>query len=395
MSRSLWLYYISEVFLSLGIGGAGFALPFFYRAEGMDDVHIGMLLAAASLSAGCFAFFLGSVADWLGASRVFRVATLVIPLSYAFTGLTRGWIVWLGCAAFTGLGNALLTSTENVVLTALQRDRERAGVLGRFVALYMAAMGVGAVGAGFLAARTSYTVALLASAGVGMVAPVLRAFLRAPDARAARAFRLPNRRTLAMSGYTLMYGVGFGLFNPFATLVLSGAFHTGDRLTSAVSAVSTFMVSLSALCVAMLTRRLRYGSILAVSYAAAILLTLAMSATGGAAGFVLLLLLRSGVMNVPGPVVDAVFLDHTPPAERAQMFGVRAFGNSLGNAIGQSAGGVLLATCGHRAMLWAAAAVLTAAAADALWLVRTLTSAAPGRARRRWSPPGGRWRTQR
>ncbi|SFU33168.1 MFS transporter [Alicyclobacillus macrosporangiidus] len=380
MSRSLWLYYISEVFLSAGIGGVGFAQPFFFRAQGLDDAHIGLLFATTSFSAGLCGLLLGSVADWLGASRVFKLATLIIPLSYVLTGISQGWAAWLVCAAFTGLGNALLTTTENVVLTSLQRGKERAGVLSRFVALYMGAMGFGAVAGGFLSAWTSYRTALLGAAGVAMAAPVLRAFVRAPDARAPHAFRLPNGRILAMSVYTLLFGIAFGLFNPFATLVLNGVFHAGDRLTSTVSALSTFMISASALAVAGLVRRLRYGNTLALSFGLAAGLTLALSFAGQPLVFSALFLLRAGVMNIPGPLVDAVFLEHTPPTEHAQMFGVRVFGNSLGNAIGSSLGGVVLSTSGHRGMLWASSAMLAAAGGYALWLLRRVTRGAPRRA---------------
>jgi hypothetical protein len=52
----------------------------------------------------------------------------------------------------------------------------------------------------------------------------------------------------------------------------------------------------------------------------------------------------NGIPNNQILIVDAAFLNLTSPTEYAQMFGVRVFGNNVGNALGSTGGGALLSS---------------------------------------------------
>jgi MFS family permease len=342
MRRSLVLYFSSELFLSLGIGIVSYVQPFFYRSYGASDSTIGVLFAVNAAAAGLSALLLGPVADWIGASRVFKFSTFLLAFSFLLMGLTHNTYLWMATSALSGIGGALLMSTENVVLSSLTKGKEMAAILSKFVALYMFLIGLGTVFSGFISSRISYQDTFIIGAIVALIAPGVRLFVKAPDARSHRAFRLPSRRIALMSLYALLFGVAIGIFRPFATLVLQSNFGLGDRTTAAVSAASLFMISVGAFIVSTLLRHFKQSKTLMLSFATGGLLTLWMAVTGNAMIFSSLYLLRTITTSIPGSIVDALFLEVTPKTEFAQMFGVRVFGNSIGNAIGSYGGGYLL-----------------------------------------------------
>lgn len=349
MKKSLILYFLSETFLSLGIGFVIYAQPFFYQSGHIGDATIGLLFGVNSLAGGIGALTLGSLADRFGASRVFKLSTLVIGLGYLFTAFTTQVSLWILAAVLSGLGAAMLMSTENVVLKALTKGYETANVLSKFVAMYMFVMGVGIVSAGFVSAAIGYQSTMQLGACIALVAPVIRVFVKAPDARSHQMLRLPSRRVLLMSVYAMMFGIAVGLLNPFVTLILQGMFHLPDHITGLVSAASNFTVAGASFMVSLLLKRFRRERTLLFSFAFAILFTISMTFTGNSAGFVSLYLLRTSAASVPQSIVDAMFLDITHATEYSQMFGVRVFGNNAGTAVGQWSGGAFL---GQHAMIW-------------------------------------------
>lgn len=375
MKRALVLYFLSEIFLSTGIGIVQYALPFYYASAHASDSVIGILLGINSMIGGVAALLLGSLADRIGASRVFKLATLGLGLSYLLMSLWKNIDLWMVLSCASGLSGAMLMSTENVVLSSLTKSQEKAGVLSKFVSMYMFVMGAGAVVSGILAAAYGYQTAMWIGAATALVAPCIRVFVRAPDAIAHRAFRMPSRRIWLMSLYTMVFGLGYGLFGPFATLVLHTTFRLSTHATAVVSALSMFMVSLGSLMVSFLIRSVKTGPTLFISYAASVALTLGMAAMTGPWRFAGLYLARTATTSIPGPIVDATFLNLTAATEYSQMFGVRVFGNNVGSAMGSYLGGILL---GHRwleAMLVASAIAYVIAYIYLLILLRKTATA--------------------
>ncbi|MCL6452362.1 MAG: MFS transporter [Alicyclobacillus sp.] len=376
MQKALVYYFSSESFLSFGIGLAGYGQPFFYQSGGLGDGRIGVLFAVNSASSGLAALLCGPVADRVGASKVFKLATALTGLSYLLTALSSGFALWLATSVLWGVAGGMLMSTENVVLSSLSAKQEKAGILSRFVSLYMLWIGLGTVAGGSVQVQFGPRATLLFGGGLALVGAAIRLLVRAPDARAHRAFRLPSRTMLWMSAYAVLFGVAIGLFRPFITLVLHGAYGLSNGWTSAVSAGTLFMVSAGSLLVSPLLRRLRHGPTLALAYALSTVVTVAMAFTRRAGPFSAALLARTALTSIPGPIIDSIFLDFTPATEYGQMFGVRVFGNSVGNAIGSYAGGGLLGEGRLATLLLVSAAVLLGAYIYLVWLLRRM-----GRAR--------------
>lgn len=342
MKHALTLYFSSEIFLSTGIGITQYALPFYYVAHHATDAVVGMLFATNAICGGLAALFLGPAADKIGASKVWKWSSAMLPISYLLTCFTHTILLWFLTTALAGLSGSMLMSTENVVLSSLTKSREKAGILSRFVAMYMFVMGAGNILSGFLSAAYDYRVALAIGAVVSLCAMPMRFLVRAPDAIAMRAFRLPSRKILAMSGYACLFGTGSALLNQFATLIVHNEFGLSTNVTSWVAAAATFMVSLGSLFVSVLIRRFQRNTTLALSFASSIGITAAMAFTHSPYLFSGLYLARTALTAIPGPIVDATFLDLTPSTEFSQMFGVRVFGTNVGTAAGSSLGGTLL-----------------------------------------------------
>jgi MFS family permease len=386
--RSLIFYFTSETFLSLGIGMVAYAQPFFYKSTGFTDARVGVLFAVNSIASGCAALLLSPIADRIGASRVFKFATLLLGVAYIILGMTTSYGVWLFAAALSGVGGALLVSTENVVLGSLTKGREMAGVLSKFVALYMFLMGIGAVLAGVMAPHIGFGATIRVGAGIALVAPIIRWFVKAPDVRANRAFRWPSKRILWMSVYAIIFGIGGGLVSPFVTIILRDDFGMSSSGTALVYAASTFMISLGSFLVSWLLRHFRHGRTLVLAYAVGIVCTFLMALGAGSPFFAGNYLLRTVATSIPGPIVDATFLDLTNPTEYAQMFGVRVFGNSAGAAGGSYAGGLLLSH-GWLASLFILSGIVFIIALAYLGLLLRRLSAAERAAELRRVGPGG------
>ncbi len=236
MNKPLVLYFISEVFLSLGLGIVLYALPFLYKSAGLSDATIGLLLATNAAVSGVSVLLLGTVADRIGASKIVKFATLLLGLSYLVTALGHRASIWLITASVSGLGGALLTSTENVVLTALTHNQEKARLLSRFFAMYTFVMGVGSIVAAPICVYASYRVAMFLGAAIALISPLIRYFVRVEDVTSSRMFKLRYQRLLAMCAYAMIFGIATGLFNPFARLILTAQFGLGDNIVAPISA---------------------------------------------------------------------------------------------------------------------------------------------------------------
>lgn len=359
--RSLTLILISEVFLSFGFGLSMYAIPFYYHSAGLSDRAIGLLFAVNATVSGLAAIVIGMVGDKVGASRVFKAASLIVPSGYLMLGLTHALWLWVVAGSLSGLGGAGLMSTENVVISSLAQGHDRAGLFSRFTALYMFAIGAGVVSAGFLTHALTDRGTLVLGAVIALVAPALRLLVTAPDARAHRLFRLPSRRIIAMTLFAVLFAVGANLISPFATLIARDHFGLGSRMTAVFYATSLFMTSFGSLAVSRLLRRFRRQRTLLVSFVVGITLTLVMAGWHVAAVFVIGYLARIYFLSIPQSIVDAAFVELSHETEYAQMFGTRVFGSSIGQAIGSAAGGTLLNHRDLSGLLIASAASMLAA----------------------------------
>lgn len=341
--RSLYVFLFSEIFLSIGIGLVNYAQPFLYSSNGLSDNTIGLLFSVNAVVGGLTALLGGSVADRIGTTVVFRFASLMLPLGFLLMGLIQNPDLWILSSALSGFGGALLMSTENVVMKSLASGVETSSVLSKFTSMYTFAMGAGVVVAGFISPHLGYKETLTIGAALALVAPILRLWVKAPDQKSDRMFKLPSKRIGLMSIYACVFSLGVGLFNPFFTLVLHNQFGFHDSWTGIVSSASTFMMAFGALVVSPLQRRLTRAGTLTLAFIGGSALTGCMVFATGGSSFTILYLLRAVVTSVPISIVDAIFLKNSEPTEYAQMFGVRVFGSNIGNAFGSYAGGSFLA----------------------------------------------------
>lgn len=377
VKRQLALYFSSEFFLSSGIGVIAYAQPFLYRAGGLNDDLVGVLFSVSSLFAGVAALLLGPVADWIGASRVFKFSSLLLGVSYALMGIYQSFWPWVFSAALGGVAVGLLMSTENVVLSSLTKGYEKAGVLSKFVSVYMLLISMGTVASGLMSSHIGFTDTIRIGAAITLTAPLIRTWIKAPDAKSDRALRIPSRHIAWMSLYAVIIGMAMGVLNPFVTLILHTHFHLGTGMTAVVQGLSNLMMSVGAFMVSSLLRRFQYERTLLLSFILVVAFTLGMSFASGPWLFSSGYLLRTVFSTIPGPIVDARFLDISHESEFSQMFGTRVFGNSAGSSIGNYAGGVLLNQSWLIAILVLSAALMAAAYIYLVFLFRRLDKHRP------------------
>lgn len=342
MKKSLVLYFSSEIFLSFGIGVVNYAQPFLYKSAGLNDGLVGVLFSVNSFCAGGAALFLGPMSDKIGASRMFKLATLLMAVAFALLSMFHSFWPWVLTAVVSGIAVGMLMSTENVVLSSLTKGHEKAGVLSKFVSLYMLLISMGIVLSGFLSVSMGFRGAIWVGAGITAVSPAIRFWLKAPDAKSDRLLRLPSKHVALMSLYAVLIGVSMGILNPFMTLLLHNHFLLNNHITSMIQAASTLMVSVGAFFVSSMLKRFRHDRTLFLSFLLAVVFTISMVFVAGPWLFAGGYLFRTVFLTMPGPIVDAAFLDLSHESEFAQMFGTRVFGNNAGSAIGSYAGGAML-----------------------------------------------------
>ncbi|QQE80186.1 MFS transporter [Alicyclobacillus sp. SO9] len=342
MKRSLVLYFSSEIFLSLGIGVVNYAQPFLYKSAGLNDGLVGLLFSVNSFFAGGAALFLGPMADKVGASRMFKLATFLMAVAFALLAFFHSFWPWVLTAVVSGIAVGMLMSTENVVLSSLTKGHEKAGVLSKFVSLYMLLISMGVLLSGFLSGTIGFRGAVWVGAGITAVSPLIRFWLKAPDAKSDRLLRLPSKHVALMSVYAVLIGASMGVLNPFITLLLHNHFLLDNHVTSMIQAASTLMVSVGAFLVSSMLRRFRHGRTLLLSFLLAVVFTVSMVFAGGPWLFAGGYLFRTVFLTMPGPIVDAAFLDLSHESEFSQMFGTRVFGNNAGSALGSYGGGAML-----------------------------------------------------
>ncbi|WP_067618755.1 MFS transporter [Alicyclobacillus acidiphilus] len=342
MRTAIICYFASELFLSWGIGVVQYAQPFYYASMHIGDQNIGYLFAVNGIFGGLGAFVAGPVADRVGATRLFKLGTLLIGVGAAATAFFYSLPLWFLATAVSGIGGAMLASTENVVLNLLVTGFEKSHLISRFTAFYMVIIGIGAMSAGWLVPKFGLQSTMIIAAVVTLIAPIIRAFVRASDTRRESLRGLPMKLLTQMAVYAVLFGVAGGLFNPFATLLLSERHHASTAVTSIVYAIGLFMVAVGSYLVRPLLRKMRHGSTLVMSYLLSAAFTVAFVAATTTAAFVGLYFLLTIATAIPQPIVDGLFLDAVSPTEFSQMFGTRVFGTRVGNAIGSSVGGGLL-----------------------------------------------------
>lgn len=342
MKRAIILYFMSEFFVSFGIGVVQYTQPFFYNAAGIGDAKIGYLIAINAFFGGVGAIVTSPIADRVGASRVCKLGTLLIAVGYFAIAIGQSFHVWMVTTAIAGIGGSMLASTENVVLNQLLRGREKAHLISRFTALYMSIIGAGIVFAGLLVPAVGLKWTMIVGSLIALIAPIIRYFVQVSDTVRSHWLSVPSRPLVFMAIYAILFGIAGGLFNPFATLILKMHYGAGNVETSSAYAVSIFMIALGSFFVRPLVRRLRQGATLFLAFSMSSVSTLLLLVATTMVSFVAVYFLVTAVAAIPPPVIDAMFLDFVHTSEYSQMFGMRVFGVRVGNAVGSAVGGSLL-----------------------------------------------------
>lgn len=372
MRKPLVLYLSSEIILSFGIGMVMYAQPFFFASAQISDKGIGTLFAINSAVGALAGFFLGSVADKFGASRMWKLSTFLLAFGYCVMSLTHHLVIWGLMAGISGLGGSLLMSTENVVLSALTNATEKSGILSKFVAMYTFVMGVGFIVSGLISSADGFKAAMMMGSFIAITSLILRVWTKVPDAISHTYFRWPSKRLWLMSGFSVLFGLAMGLLAPFITLILESNFHLSIHSTSLVAAAGTFMVSAGSFTVSFLVRRFQIGTTLFLSFFASVMTTIGLALTGNPMAFVGLYFARTAASSVPQPIIDATFLNFSHQTEFSQMFGVRVFGNNVGTAIGSYVGGSFLSHHALAGLLMLSAIVFAVAYGYLMLLLRGL-----------------------
>ncbi|GAA5043412.1 MFS transporter [Nocardia callitridis] len=177
------------------------------------DLHTGLsglqwVVDGYALALAALLLVLGSLADRLGAKRVYLVGLAVFTLASLACGLAESAAVLIAARAVQGIGGAAMFATTLSLLHATYTGRARGVAFGVWGAVSGAAAGVGVVLGGVLTEALSWRWIFLVNLPIALLTIGLTVVVFAPSQRRAdRAVDVPGMLAFAIAATALTYGV--------------------------------------------------------------------------------------------------------------------------------------------------------------------------------------------
>jgi DHA1 family multidrug resistance protein-like MFS transporter len=374
------LVMLSDTFLMWG--GFFMVIPLisvhYVDGLGWQAAAIGGVLATRQIVQQGLTLFGGALADRIGARRLIIVGMGIRAVSFAamaFAGTLP--LLWLS-AVLAALGGALFESPSSAAIAALTADADRARFFARLGVVRGLGMSLGPL-AGALLLRVDFAWVALAAAGCFALAVLLTIGLM-PDVQVASERRgftggigmaLRDRRfmgfTALLMGYWFMW-VQLTLSLPLAAVAIAG---TSDAVSWVYLLNAVMSIVLQVPAMALASRRLATGSILALGMALMALGLGTVALATGIVPFLLCVAVFSFGALLATPTQQTVAAELANPAALGSYFGVNALALAVGGGIGHTVGGWLYGLGqgpGMAALPWISCAVIGLSAALGLRL---------------------------
>ena len=316
----------------------------------------GALVVASSIP-------LGIASDIYGRKMILIAGAFAGAIGLLMFALTTDFAFLVVASAVLGLAEGSTVSVWNALLADLTDVTSRNKIFSRSYLMISAASGVGLIIPGIfpyvsgplaLSIDSLHRSTLLLLGAVSFISPagvVALLWNHKETHNPGRKFSgLKNMRTLGKLGLDGgSIGLGAGFMIPLVPTWFLYRFGVGDSYSGPMLAISYILVGLSALAAPWMARK--YGQLNAIMLTAGSSMFFMLSMAflpdlNLAAAFYIV---RSGLMNMNGPLMDSFSMSIFPPEQRGLVSAATNTIFRLPNAVSTSAGGYLL---GLRLLAW-------------------------------------------
>ncbi len=357
------LYILSDILSAFYFGIYNVIFNLYILEIGFGEDFLGLLLSAGMFGTAAVALLAGMVSDRYSRRRIIFIAgTVNLVCTLVLSVATNGLILILAELAF-GVAGAFFYVAWLPYITGLTTDDERAHLFSVNSGLSLLAVFFGNLVGGFLPGLLSR----LLGTGSSMVIPFRYTLLlcvvffglsivvivpMGPDRSSltqVQSFGLGNVRNWRfLKRYTasvVTIGLGAGMIVQFFNIFFSAeeTFGASTELIGIIFGLNTLVLATGNFVAPVLSDRLGKVRTVAVTELLSIpfLLLIAWSPVLEVAVFAYVM--RSALMNMAGPVVQAFFMEQLAEEERSTASGLLTSADSVARGVASNIGGTLLA----------------------------------------------------
>lgn len=393
-SRAFISLYIAVFVATLGISMVSPLLPVYARELGASGVWLGLTFSAFAIVQAIFGPFAGKLSDRFG-RKPFIVAGLLIYMVAALGYLTAGSFAQvIAFRAFSGLGTSLIFSVARAYVGDLTPRGHEGRWFGVFATADIIGFGTGPLIAGILRQSIGFDAVFVAMAGL-MAASATIVFLGLPWRTQPRggplstagavvvpssgfAAALRQRLVVALTLQQGLLSLSFGASFSFLALRLENDLHAGPVLIGAAFATQDLTGGLTQPLFGRLADRLDRRRLVARGLLANGVLLAALGFAGSYPVAVLLLMAMGATGSLAGVASSAMQVVAGRRAGMGTVLGLGAASNGLGIVLGSVVGGLLVDQFALYAAFVFGGCVMTAGVVVFLMLTRGVATSEPG-----------------
>jgi MFS family permease len=345
--------------LSNGINSVVFNL--YLEGDGLYSADfIGFFLSISMFATAGISFIAGLITDRHSRKKIILIASIISFICVAIQYLTLESLSLISTAVLFGVSGAFSQVAWTPYITDLSTDDERAHLFGFSQGLSLLAVFTGNLLGGFLPGAFSsifqvmaesvpaYRLTLLVAL-IPLAVSVLLIFFMSNDSPSLSVHDL-GFKNVTNWGFIGKYattvtvvGMGAGVIVMFFNLFFKYQFSASSELIGIIFGINTIVLSLGNFLAPALSDRI--GKVKTVVFTEALsipfllMIGLAESLPIAVIGYVS----RTVLMNMAGPVSNALFMEGLTREERATAVGVVRTGDSLVRGIAANIGGWFLA----------------------------------------------------
>jgi MFS family permease len=355
-SRKAILIIVSLAPVFLAVGFLQVVISAWLPTVGFTPFQVGLLITVQGALAVLSAIPLGIASDVYGRKLILFGANVAGSVGFMVYALTTSFGYLLSASAILGIAEGATVAVWNALLADLTESGERNRIFSFSYVMISVASGVGLLLPGFFPgiqgalSISSYSLhrsVLLLLGILSFASPIGVAVLlwnhketHNPTRKFAGFRNLGLLAKLGVVGGAIGFGAGFII--PLVGTWFYLRFNVGDSYSGPVLAISSILVGLAAFGSPRLARKYGQLNAIMVSTGSSMVFMLAMAFLPNVNLAAAFYIVRTGLMNMASPLLDAFSMSIFPPEQRGLVSAISNTVFRLPNSVSTSIGGLLL-----------------------------------------------------
>lgn len=355
-----WLILLTA-FSSIGYGYLTTAISAYLPMLGVSSSQIGYIIGASGIAMIFSAIPFGILSDRIGRKRILLIGLLGVPPAMIICAFSHDANVFLIATIVAGISEGAFLSTWNAMIAdqTTVDNRDMAFSLSFIVNGGFTGIGL-ALPIAFPLFENAFNIgtmdvhagAFLVIGLITLLSPITIWFLlrnvhdKKHGPKAKRAFlKERSRKTLVkFSVNNTMIGLGAGLIIPLIPTWFYLQYGIPDTYTGPLLALANLSIGFAVIFSARLSHRVGAVKAIAMTQASSTIFMLAIPFMPGAAAAGSVYLIRSALMNMGGPIMDAYLMGVIDKDDRGLASAINSIVWRLPNSATTIIGGMLLAS---------------------------------------------------